>query len=652
MSETKALAVGLWEITRGYDVSVRSFRGGSMGIRALQTVSAFGLVSLLSFVGCGGSSTPSGPPGPTISSVSISPTAASLQVSQPQQFTAKVTGTGNFDSSVQWFVNDVAGGNSSVGTVVAGLYTAAAQVPNPPTVTVEAVSMADSSKSAPAQATIRAIMAPTVVWNETNLSIPGGDDGEVFDSEIPPGIGVADDDNGGAYVVWEHRFPVEILAQHLNASGQPTWAAGGILVTNPWTGYQAMPRVVSDGAGGVIVVWLDGRAGSCDESFMAECDIYGQRLDSAGALLWGSAGIPVSTAANNQGVNGLAIVSDAAGGAIVAFSDSRAGEGLTVYAQRMDASGNPVWPLNGVLFGQQPNANDTPDIAQVELISDGSGGAIGGWYFTSYIAPATISLRAQRISSAGQLMWDSGPVAVPGVSASDPNGTGTQTFGMATDGSAGAVIVASWQPSSAHVPSILAQRLSSSGTIAWPQSGVAVSNSTNVGLNPAALADGSGGIFAAWQDCPNEGSNCNIAMQHLNASSQTTWGSSQVYVSQEPNLQLAPTLQPNGTGGALVMWTDCSNYPDLSSCEAKSDVYAQDVDGSGNSLWQLNGYPLLVDPGNQGEQYYVYTPAPATVSVRLQSGDIFLAWPDGRNNVCFTGNAASACQVFVERFSF
>jgi hypothetical protein len=623
-----------------------------MGIRALQTVSAFGLVSLLSFVGCGGSSTPSGPPGPTISSVSISPTAASLQVSQPQQFTAKVTGTGNFDSSVQWFVNDVAGGNSSVGTVVAGLYTAPAQVPNPPTVTVEAVSMADSSKSAPAQATIRAIMAPTVVWNETNLSIPGGDDGEVFDSEIPPGIGVADDDNGGAYVVWEHRFPVEILAQHLNASGQPTWAAGGILVTNPWTGYQAMPRVVSDGAGGVIVVWLDGRAGSCDESFMAECDIYGQRLDSAGALLWGSAGIPVSTAANNQGVNGLAIVSDAAGGAIVAFSDSRAGEGLTVYAQRMDASGNPVWPLNGVLFGQQPNANDTPDIAQVELISDGSGGAIGGWYFTSYIAPATISLRAQRISSAGQLMWDSGPVAVPGVSASDPNGTGTQTFGMATDGSAGAVIVASWQPSSAHVPSILAQRLSSSGTIAWPQSGVAVSNSTNVGLNPAALADGSGGIFAAWQDCPNEGSNCNIAMQHLNASSQTTWGSSQVYVSQEPNLQLAPTLQPNGTGGALVMWTDCSNYPDLSSCEAKSDVYAQDVDGSGNSLWQLNGYPLLVDPGNQGEQYYVYTPAPATVSVRLQSGDIFLAWPDGRNNVCFTGNAASACQVFVERFSF
>jgi len=249
-------------------------------------------------------------------------------------------------------------------------------------------------------------------------------------------------------------------------------------------------------------------------------------------------------------------------------------------------------------------------------------------------------------------MWGTGPVAVPGVSASDPDGTGTQTFGMTTDGSGGAIIVASWQPQSAAVPVVLAQRISSTGNVAWSQSGMEVSNSTNADLNPAVLSDGSAGVFAAWQDCPNEGSNCDIAMQHLNASGQTTWGANQVYISQEPNQQLAPTLQPNGTGGALVMWTDCRNYSDANSCYANSDVYAQDVDASGNSLWQLNGYPLLVDPGNQGEQSYIYTPAPATVSVRLQSGDIFLAWPDGRDNVCFTTNAASACEVFVERFSF
>jgi hypothetical protein len=141
-------------------------------------------------------------------------------------------------------------------------------------------------------------------------------------------------------------------------------------------------------------------------------------------------------------------------------------------------------------------------------------------------------------------------------------------------------------------------------------------------------------------------------MQHLNGSGQKTWGQSQIFVVQQPNQQLAPTLQPNGTGGALVTWTDCRAYADANSCYTNSDVYAQNVDGSGNPLWQLNGYPSLADTGNQGEQYYVYTPAPATVSVRLPSGDIFLAWPDGRDNTCFTINSATACEVFVERFSF
>jgi hypothetical protein len=611
-------------------------------------------ISLVSLLGCGSSSSTPSQPGPTITSVSISPTTASLLVSQPQQFTAAVAGTGNFDSSVQWFVNNVAGGDVTVGTIVAGLYTAPAQLPSPATVNIKAVLTADPSKSALAQATIRGALTPTVVWNETNLSIPGGDDGEVFDSEIPPGIGVADDGAGGAYVVWEHRFPVEILAQHLDASGQPTWAAGGIPITNPWTGYQAMPRVVSDGLGGIVMVWLDGRSGNCDESFMADCDIYGQRLDSSGTLLWGSIGKPVATAANNQGVGGIAIVSDGAGGALIGFLDDRINQtiqggsgGYTVYVQRIDGNGDPVWVTDGVRIGQDPEAGDDAAIANLKLVQDGNGGAIAAWSFTSNAGTSTSSIRSQRITATGALAWGTNPVVVPG--ASDPNGPpGTQTFDMVTDGAGGAIVVSS---PTAQVQVIVGQRLSSSGQASWGSSGVVISNSAKLGLNPAALADGSGGLFAAWQDCTSVGFVCGIAAQHVNGSGQTTWGQSQMSISQAPQ-QLAPTLQLNGTGGALVTWTDCRAYPDANSCYANSDVYAQDVDGSGNPQWQFNGYPLLADPGNQGEQYYVGTPAPATVSVRLQSGDIFLAWPDGRNNICFTGNAATACEVFVERFSF
>lgn len=108
----------------------------------------------------------------------------------------------------------------------------------------------------------------------------------------------------------------------------------------------------------------------------------------------------------------------------------------------------------------------------------------------------------------------------------------------------------------------------------------------------------------------------------------------------------------DGTGGALVMWTDCRSYSDANACYANADVYAQDVDASGNSLWQNNGYALLADLGNQGVQYYVYTPMPPVVSIRLKSGDILAAWPDGRDNPCFPINPSTACDVYVERLKF
>ena len=87
--------------------------------------------------------------------VTITPTTASLQLGKTQQFTATVTGSTNV--SVTWKVNDVVGGNSTIGTVSqSGLYTAPSTAPSPNTVSVTAVSAADTSKSASAQVTVNA----------------------------------------------------------------------------------------------------------------------------------------------------------------------------------------------------------------------------------------------------------------------------------------------------------------------------------------------------------------------------------------------------------------------------------------------------------------------------------------------------------------
>jgi len=85
--------------------------------------------------------------------VTIAPTSATVRISQTQRFIATVQNTDN--TAVIWHVNDVTGGNATVGTISPrGLYRAPSAVPSPATVTLTAVSFVDPTKSASAVVTI------------------------------------------------------------------------------------------------------------------------------------------------------------------------------------------------------------------------------------------------------------------------------------------------------------------------------------------------------------------------------------------------------------------------------------------------------------------------------------------------------------------
>ena len=87
-------------------------------------------------------------------SVSVSPPTAIVAVTMTQAFSAQVS---NSSAGVSWFVNGVAGGNATVGTIASdGTYTAPVLRPHPITVTITAKSAADSSKSGTAMATVTA----------------------------------------------------------------------------------------------------------------------------------------------------------------------------------------------------------------------------------------------------------------------------------------------------------------------------------------------------------------------------------------------------------------------------------------------------------------------------------------------------------------
>jgi hypothetical protein len=100
-------------------------------------------------VGCSGasSSSQSGNSGGSSSGVTLAlaPTTATVVVGQSAAFQATVTGSTNM--GVTWEVNTVVGGNSTIGTISSGVYTAPTAVPSPATVTVTAVAQADTTKT-------------------------------------------------------------------------------------------------------------------------------------------------------------------------------------------------------------------------------------------------------------------------------------------------------------------------------------------------------------------------------------------------------------------------------------------------------------------------------------------------------------------------
>src|SRR5437899_1490666 len=171
-----------------------------------------------------------------------------------------------------------------------------------------------------------------------------------------------------------------VVAVSLAASAQPShaqWAVNGVPVCTAAYN-QIHQAMVTDGAGGAIVTWMDQRSGGYH--------IYAQHLLASGAVdpAWtaenGSAdGTPLCTAASGQGPP--MIVTDGAGGAIVTWQDGRNNNGdnnSDIYAQHVLASGavDSVWPDANRNAGAKPGRKADGQQAAHTIVTDGAGRTI------------------------------------------------------------------------------------------------------------------------------------------------------------------------------------------------------------------------------------------------------------------------------------
>ncbi|MEA3559632.1 MAG: hypothetical protein U9R75_10295, partial [Candidatus Thermoplasmatota archaeon] len=256
------------------------------------------------------------------------------------------------------------------------------------------------------------------------------------------------DGEGGLIVVWvDYRSDdyEDIYIQRLSADGTPLWEENGILLSDD-NKDQEDPQIISDGSGGAIVLW-SGSTGFGN-------DLFAQRVGQNGAILWGEEGLTVCGAENGQMYTKM--ISDGSGGAIFTWGDMR-DIGYDIYAQRIDGDGGLIWEDNGTAI-----CTIVGDQARPEITSDGAGGAIITWRDTRAVAS---DIYTQRVNQDGEVQWTEDGVEI------------CSGFGMhrhpriSGDGSGGAVIT--WQDGR-DGKNIYAQRVNASGAPLWGENGKAV----------------------------------------------------------------------------------------------------------------------------------------------------------------------------------
>jgi hypothetical protein len=382
----------------------------------------------------------------------------------------------------------------------------------------------------------------------------------------PPQI--AADGLGNAYVTWSdpRSGGPDVYLQKLVSGGiAPGWPANGLLVCGA-IGGQINPALIAD-ANGALVAWSDSRG--------ATEDLYVHHVLPAGALdgAWPAAGAILSGANQQQAFP--TIVTDGAGGAIVAWEDGRNGGGLSsqldIYAGHMRAIGaaDSTWGANGTVLCLSTGFDQTRPLA----VSDGAGGAIVVW---NDQRNGNGDLYATRVLGTGAI---AGGWPVDGAEVA--KAAGEQILpAIVSDGAGGAIFA--WQDGRDPVgfPSntdVYAVRLQPNGT--RPAGWAANGNNLSVQLpdrqgDPAICSDGAGGALVAWKDGRP---GAELYAQHVQADGAIApgWAADGNAICTALEQQVDPTLVSDGAGGGLVAWEDYRNSI------ANHDIYAQRFLGSG-----------------------------------------------------------------------
>lgn len=357
----------------------------------------------------------------------------------------------------------------------------------------------------------------------------------------------------GAIAVWEdHRdsnpSPAQIYAQRVSSSGTLQWGTSGIQIS-AYSEQQIEPQIVEDGNGGGIVVWSeqslfiyrisaarishdgvvqwdaliidtageddlleaiapDGIGGAyiCYQNGVwPDFNLNAQWVNETGNLFWGPVGVALCTAPGGQ-LN-CRVIGLGTEGAIFLWEDERNGA-KDLYAQKIDAAGNPLWEPNGRLICEAPN-----DQSSIDWTFDGQGNVFIVW--EDLRDSVNYDLAMQKITLDGDTLFTANGLLI-----CEASGEQSSPY-ILGDGLGGSYTF--WGDfRSVPGSDIYGLHLDGNGNLAteynWVQNGNIVNDAFQKQTNPVAVHDGDNGAVVVWEDKRSSGKEevVNLYAQRIN----------------------------------------------------------------------------------------------------------------------------------------
>ena len=382
----------------------------------------------------------------------------------------------------------------------------------------------------------------------------------VVDEGNQHAIDMVSDGAGGAIITYldERNYgdDIDVYVHHMDSQGYHLWQLK--VTDDPEDEHD--PRIVSDGAGGVIVAWW---RHDVSQSFYGTWTVFAQRINSSGAIVWNAGGKAVSSeiAFNVAKIPAMEMESDGSGGAYIAFEGQ---SGLCV--AHIDYAGFLANPgLNGITLG-----GGAASSCGLSVAPDGHGGVFVAWHNPDIL----IAVQRVNIGSNPSLPLLSTPWGPDPVLISTDSSLKEWYPLIINDGSDGAFVACQRGKLYSDIiwhflydDKIVLQRIDSEGNVLWRAGGISLSENIGECVMFSAAVDGTGGLYFAYQAGSVFGfCQPDIHLVRINADGTMAWPVMSIKSWLEGNSDLndilmeAPALiADNGAGAVLAADVDAGD---------------------------------------------------------------------------------------------